>query len=101
LVWAGTAGRFNGAGNVNLDNLLTLKLTLITFDRLAGLPDFSWYDTPNRKKYTKSILNISNIYTNNFHSKAIQNIFKLGFFSMKINHMATLLPGYIQLGKEN
>jgi hypothetical protein len=29
-------------------------------------------------------------YTNIFHSKALQNIPKLGFFGMKIYHLATL-----------
>jgi hypothetical protein len=29
-------------------------------------------------------------YTNVFHSKALQNLPKLGFFGLKINHLATL-----------
>jgi hypothetical protein len=30
-------------------------------------------------------------YTNTFYSKALQNVPKLGFFGLKINHLATLV----------
>jgi hypothetical protein len=33
-------------------------------------------------------------YTNIFHSKALQNLPKLGFFGLKINHLVTLMPSY-------
>jgi hypothetical protein len=37
-------------------------------------------------------------YTNIFHSKALQNIPKLVFWVVKINHLATLLCTFISSG---
>jgi hypothetical protein len=41
-----------------------------------GLPDFSGYNIPKREK----IYQMSNKYTNIFHSKTLQNLSKFGFF---------------------
>jgi hypothetical protein len=60
----------------------------------SGLPDFSW---PKRTKLGKNISNGRKIlqmvikYTNIFHSKAIQNLPKIGIFGLKINYLATLV----------
>jgi hypothetical protein len=43
---------------------------------------------PNGRKVLKTTIQ----YTNIFHSKELQNIPKLGFFDMKLNHLATLGP---------
>jgi hypothetical protein len=43
-------------------------------------------------------------YTNIFHCKALQNLPKLGFFGLKIHHLATLfetIPTYIQEPKRD
>jgi hypothetical protein len=57
-------------------------------------------NVPNGQKCTKwpkmyqmtviDIFQIAREYTNLFHSKALQNLPKLGFFGLKINHLATL-----------
>jgi hypothetical protein len=36
-------------------------------------------------------------YTNIFHSKALQNIPKFGFFGLKINHLATLTTSFPEI----
>jgi hypothetical protein len=73
------------------------------------LPDFSWSKRTRTEKvyqmstnYTKLPYIIPNghklpvyqtavKYTKIFHSKTLLNIPKLGFFGLKINHLATLI----------
>jgi hypothetical protein len=75
-------------------------------NNVTGLPDFSWSKhtkmgriyqiATNYNKQPKIIPNGHKIfqmgtkYTNIFHSKALQNLPKLGFFGLKINRLATL-----------
>jgi hypothetical protein len=65
----------------------------------AGLPDLSWYIIPKREKYTKISINRPNghkrdqmtiKYANMSHCKSLQNLPKLGYFGLKICHLATL-----------
>jgi hypothetical protein len=69
------------------------------------LPDFSWH-SKKVQKYTNRPQNVPNgpktnplalqytkwqqNKTNIFHSKAFQNIYKLGFFGMQLYHLATM-----------
>jgi hypothetical protein len=59
------------------------------------MPDFSLHDTSKREKYAKLPKNYQMAikYTNIFRSKALnKNLPKLGFFGLKIRHLATRLP---------
>jgi hypothetical protein len=71
----------------------------------TGLPDFSWSNIPKWEKYTKvyqiEVKNTPNgpkstqmaiTFTQIFQSKAYKNNPKLGFYGLKIFHLATL-PG--------
>jgi hypothetical protein len=79
-----------------------------------GLPDFPWCNIPNwgkiyqiSIKYNKWPQNITHgrkidqmaiKYTNIFHYKALENLTILGFFCLKINHLATLFEARSQAG---
>jgi hypothetical protein len=78
---------------------------------LAGLPDFSWYNTHNREKYTKmntkytnwpqNIRNCSKIDQNghkmyqHLSLKDTQKFTRSGIFGLKIYHLATLHFGRV------
>jgi hypothetical protein len=56
------------------------------------MPDFSWYNIPKRRKYTKWPQNIPNYrkidqkaikYTTNFQRKTLQNLPKVQFLFLK------------------
>jgi hypothetical protein len=88
---------------------------LQAFCGAAGLPDFIWSKHTKTEKiyqmtanYTKRPCIIPNghklyqtavKYTNIFHSKALQNTPKTGFFGLKINHLATMWSGIILRSK--
>jgi hypothetical protein len=50
------------------------------------------YNVPNGRKIFPMVMK----YTNIFHSMAHQNIPKLGFFGMKINHLAALVVSRVK-----
>jgi hypothetical protein len=61
----------------------------------------TWKKILNDQKYTKCVQNIPNgrkidqktlTLTNILHCKTQQNLAKLGFFGLKMYHLATLLP---------
>jgi hypothetical protein len=80
----------------------------------SGLPDVSWHIVPKRVKSIlhKLPLNFQTIhvgkidqmtvkYTSIFYSKALQNLPKLGFFCLKIFHLATLVEMEVSFSVES
>jgi hypothetical protein len=54
------------------------------------IPNGHKLDIPNGHKIFLMVIR----YTNIFHSKAFQNLPKIGIFGLKINHLATLDPSH-------
>jgi hypothetical protein len=82
--------------------------------RGTGLPDFlgAWYQNLKKwpklntkcTKWSSNIPNVRKIFQiaekliNTFQSKALQNLQWLGFFGLKINHLATLTRDLLKRG---